>query len=175
MSVEQDVTIVGKVTTAFGIKGWVKIYSHTDPMENILGYKNWLLKINGQWQSFKLKSGKPQGKGIVAAFEGIDDRDAALAISQADIAIPSSQLPELGSDEFYWFQLEGLQVITLDGQLLGKVSRIFNTGAPHDVLDVRGCEGSFDRLERLIPYVDDVVQSVDLDKGIIQVDWQPDY
>lgn len=175
MSVDQEITVLGKVTTAFGIKGWVKVYSHTEPMKNILNYKRWLLKINGQWQPFNLRGGKPQGKGLVAAFEGIDDRDAALALSQTEIGILSSELPELENDEFYWFQLEGLKVITIDDQLLGTVSRVFNTGAPHDVLDVRGCEGSVDREERLLPYVKDVVQSVDLEEGIIRVDWQPDY
>lgn len=172
---DQDVTIVGKITTAFGIKGWVKVYSFTEPMKNILNYKRWLLKVNGQWKAYQLRDGKPQGKGLVAALQGVADRDDALALSQVDIAIPSDELPQLENDEFYWFQLEGLKVVTLSGQLLGKVSHLFNSGAPHDVLSVQGCEGSIDQQERLIPYVGQTVKNVDLDAGEVQVDWEADY
>jgi len=172
---DQDVTIVGKITTAFGIKGWVKVYSFTEPMKNILNYKRWLLKVNGQWKAYQLRDGKPQGKGLVAALQGVDDRDEALALSQVEIAIPSDELPQLENDEFYWFQLEGLKVVTLNGQLLGKVSHLFNSGAPHDVLTVKGCEGSVDQQERLIPYVEQTVKNVDLEAGEIQVDWEADY
>ena len=172
---DKDVTIIGKVTTAFGVKGWVKIYSFTDPMKNVLNYKRWLLKLNGQWQPYQLRDGKPQGKGLVAAFQGIQDRDQALALSQAEIAIPSDELPKLENDEFYWFQLEGLKVVNQNDQLLGKVNHLFNTGAPHDVLSVKGYEGSIDQQERLIPYVDTVVLKVDLEAGEVQVDWEADF
>ena len=172
---DDNVTIVGKVTTAFGIKGWVKVYSFTDPMKNILNYKRWLLKINGQWKAYQLRDGKPQGRGLVVALHGIEDRDEALALNQIEIAIPSDELPKLENDEIYWFQLEGLKVVNLDGQLLGKVSHLFNSGAPHDVLAVKGCEGSIDQQERLSPYVDQMVKTVDLDAGEVQVDWDADY
>lgn len=172
---DSDVTIVGKVTTAFGIKGWVKVYSFTDPMKGILSYKNWLLKVKGQWQPYKVKEGKPQGKGIVAKFEGINDRDLALALSQVEIAVRTSDLPQLAQDEFYWSQLIGLNVVNKNDELLGKIDQLFNSGAPHDVLSVKGCEGSLDQQERLIPYVDAVVEKVDLDAGEIRVDWEADF
>lgn len=172
---DSDVTIIGKVTTAFGIKGWVKVYSFTDPMKGILNYKNWLLKVKGQWQPYKVKEGKPQGKGIVAKFEGINDRDLALALSQVEIAVRTSDLPQLAQDEFYWSQLVGLNVVNKNDELLGKIDQLFNSGAPHDVLSVKGCEGSLDQQERLIPYVDAVVEKVDLDAGEIRVDWEADF
>lgn len=172
---DSDVTIIGKVTTAFGIKGWVKVYSFTDPMKGILDYKNWLLKVKGQWQPYKVKEGKPQGKGIVAKFEGINDRDLALALSQVEIAVRTSDLPQLAQDEFYWSQLIGLNVVNKNDELLGKIDQLFNSGAPHDVLSVKGCEGSLDQQERLIPYVDAVVEKVDLDAGEIRVDWEADF
>jgi 16S rRNA processing protein RimM len=172
---DSDVTIIGKVTTAFGIKGWVKVYSFTDPMKGILNYKNWLLKVKGQWQPYKVKEGKPQGKGIVAKFEGINDRDLALALSQVEIAVRTSDLPQLAQDEFYWSQLIGLNVVNKNDELLGKIDQLFNSGAPHDVLSVKGCEGSLDQQERLIPYVDAVVEKVDLDAGEIRVDWEADF
>lgn len=172
---DSDVTIIGKVTTAFGIKGWVKVYSFTDPMKGILSYKNWLLKVKGQWQPYKVKEGKPQGKGIVAKFEGINDRDLALALSQVEIAVRTSDLPQLAQDEFYWSQLIGLNVVNKNDELLGKIDQLFNSGAPHDVMSVKGCEGSLDQQERLIPYVDAVVEKVDLDAGEIRVDWEADF
>lgn len=172
---DSDVTIVGKVTTAFGIKGWVKVHSFTDPMKGILDYKNWLLKIKGQWQPYKVKEAKPQGKGIVAKFEGVDDRDLALALSQIEIAVLSSDLPQLAENEFYWSQLVGLNVVNKSDELLGKIDSLFNSGAPHDVMSVKGCEGSLDQQERLIPYVDQVVGEVDLDAGVMQVDWEADF
>jgi 16S rRNA processing protein RimM len=156
---DSDVTIVGKVTTAFGIKGWVKVHSFTDPMNGILDYKNWLLKVKGQWQSYKVIEAKPQGKGIVAKFDGIDDRD----------------LPQLAEDEFYWSQLVGLIVVNKNGELLGKIDHLFNSGAPHDVMSVKGYEGSLDQQERLIPYVDAVIGKIDLDAGEMQVDWEADF
>ena len=172
---DSDVTIVGKVSTAFGIKGWVKVYSFTDPMKGILDYKNWLLKVKGQWLPYKVKEGKPQGKGIVAKFEGINDRDLALALSQIEIAVLSSDLPQLAEDEFYWSQLVGLNVVNKNGELLGKIDQLFNSGAPHDVLSVKGCEGSLDQQDRLIPYVDAVIGEIDLDAGVMQVDWEADF
>jgi 16S rRNA processing protein RimM len=172
---DSDVTIIGKVTTAFGIKGWVKVYSFTDPMKGILNYKNWLLKVKGQWQPYKVKEGKPQGKGIVAKFEGINDRDLALALGQVEIAVRTSDLPQLAQDEFYWSQLIGLNVVNKNDELLGKIDSLFNSGAPHDVMSVKGCEGSLDQQERLIPYVDQVVGEVDLDAGVMQVGWEADF
>jgi 16S rRNA processing protein RimM len=158
----QEITVLGKVTTAHGIKGWVKVYSQTQPMNNILSYGRWLLRVNGKWLPYNVITGRPQSKGLVAQLKGVDDRDSALMLSQCDIGIPTSELPELSNDEHYWFQLENLQVVNISDQLLGQVSKVFNSGAPHDVLKVVACEGS-------------IVMSVDLDEKTIKVDWQADY
>ena len=94
----EEITVLGKVTTAFGIKGWVKVYSYTDPMTNILDYPTWLLRINGQWREFKVTDSKLQPKGLAVALAGITDRDAALALSQIEIGVPTSELAELEED-----------------------------------------------------------------------------
>ena len=88
---DQDVSVLGKITTAFGIKGWVKVHSYTDPMTNILEYRNWLLKIDGQWRTYRLTDSKLQTKGIAVALEGITDRDAALALRQVEIGELTSE------------------------------------------------------------------------------------
>ena len=91
----EDIRVLGKITTAFGIKGWVKVYSYTDPMTNLLEYPIWHIHVDGQWKEYKVLQGKPQGKGLVASLNGINDRDLALALSQSEIGVPESQYPSL--------------------------------------------------------------------------------
>ena len=92
-----------------------------------------------------------------------------------DIAIESSLLPALGEGDFYWSQLEKLEVLTESGVKLGKVSHLIATGA-NDVLVVKGQEGSVDRKERLIPYLpDQVIKDINLEEGTIRVDWDPEF
>jgi len=171
----QDITVLGKVTTAFGIKGWVKVYSYTDPMTNILEYKSWLLRINGQWKPVKVVGSKLQTKGLAVALEGVNDRDQALALRQVEIGVPTSDLPEPDEDEYYWFQLEGLKVLNTQGVVLGQVEELFDSGGGNQVLKVGPCEGSIDKAQRLIPYAEAIVLEVDLESSEIQVDWEADF
>lgn len=172
---QDNLTVLGRITSVYGIKGWVKIYSYTQPMDNILRYTPWQLKINGQWTDVKMAEGKRHGKGIVARLDGVTDRDQARAYCELEIAVDRSLLPELAADEYYWSQLEKLQVYTLDGVLLGKVHHLIETGS-NDVLVVRKCEGSLDKRERLIPYLpDQVVSEINLEAGTMRVDWDPEF
>jgi 16S rRNA processing protein RimM len=172
---EENISVLGKVSTAFGIKGWIKVFSYTDPVTNILDYPIWQLKIQGQWKKFSVLQGKAQGKGLVAQLEGINDRDQALAIAKAEIAVPTEALPELEENEHYWFQLEGLKVVNTDGVWLGQVKELFESGGGNQVMVIKPCEGSVDQRERMLPYVDQFVLEVDLDRAEIQVDWDPDF
>lgn len=171
----QELTVLGKITTAFGIKGWVKVYSYTDPVANILDYPTWLINKNGQWQAFKVNKSQLHTKGLAVSLEGINDRDAALALAQADIAVATSELPELEENEHYWFQLIGLNVKNTQGEWLGQVAELLDSGGGNQVIVVKGCEGSLDNQERLIPYVGAIVLEVDLESTSILVDWQADY
>jgi len=174
-AVSEDLTVLGRITTVYGIKGWVKVYSHTDPMENILTYSPWLLKIDGKLKSVEIEAGKKHGKGLVAKLSGVDDREIARKYCGLDIAVEQSRLPELEEGEFYWSQLENLSVYTVSGELLGRVHHLMETGA-NDVLVVRGNAESIDRNERLIPYLpDQVVKEIDLEAGTIRVDWDPEF
>ncbi|WP_261843525.1 ribosome maturation factor RimM [Aliamphritea ceti] len=171
----EQTTIVGRITTIYGVKGWVKIYSHTEPMESILDYSPWLLNRNGQWLPVKISDGKKHGKGLVAKLTGVDDREVARDYCGLDIAIETSLLPALDTGEFYWSQLEKLNVITESGEQLGKVSHLIATGS-NDVLVVKGNGQSIDRRERLIPYLpDQVIKEINLDEGTIRVDWDPEF
>lgn len=160
--------VLGRIAGVFGVKGWVKVYSHTEPREAILEYQNWLLKRGDSWQAVAVEDGKPHGKSVVAKLRNVTDRDAAAELLDADIAVSREDLPETQPGEYYWADLEGLQVVHSDGRPLGKVAYLMATGA-NDVLVVGG-----DR-EYLIPFVmDEVILDVDLARGLISVDWEWD-
>lgn len=160
---------LGKISGVFGVKGWVKVYSHTDPRERITNYSPWQVKVRGQWREYPVESGQRQGKTVVAKLKGVDDRDQALLLTGATVAIHPQQLDELNADEYYWYQLEGLDVVNTEGVQLGRVSHMLETGA-NDVMVVKG-----DR-ERLIPFTQGhAVISVDLSEGVITVDWDADF
>jgi 16S rRNA processing protein RimM len=161
--------ILGRVSGVYGVKGWVKVHSHTSPPANILEYTNWYLNIDGSWQGLRLESGRVHGKGIVAKLVDVDDRDQAAGLVHTDIAVTRDMLPDTDDGSYYWSDLEGLLVRSVDGLDLGRLDRLFETGS-NDVMVVEG------ERQRLIPYINaDVVKSVDLTAGVITVDWDPEF
>ncbi|MCK5903444.1 MAG: ribosome maturation factor RimM [Cocleimonas sp.] len=163
---------LGEISGVFGVKGWVKVFSHTAPREKIVKYRTWLLNNGADQASLnavKLLNGRRQGKGVVAQLQGVNDPDQAFKLIGKKIYIEKKQLPRLANGEYYWSDLEGLSVKTLNGVDLGQVSWLFETGNNH-VLVVKG-----DR-ERYIPYVwDEVVVSVDLLASQMVVDWDAEF
>ena len=175
MSVEGKIAVMGKITSVYGVKGWVKVVSYSEPKENICQYGHWALEQAGSTRTVKVLECKPHTSGLVAQIEGCTDREVAKRYCGSLITVPQDELPELSAGEFYWHQLEGLNVVTVDAQLLGQVSHLMETGS-NDVLVVQKCAGSIDAKERLIPYLpDQVVKKVDLGAGLIEVDWDPDF
>lgn len=177
-SLTDEPVLLGYIAAAYGIKGWVKVVSNTEPKEALLEYSPWLIRHKGSsWKQITLVSGKVHGKGLVVQLSGCNDRLAAEQYRGTEIAIKSEQLPELAEDEFYWRDLEGLNVVVagVEPILLGKVAYMLATGA-NDVLVIKGCDGSIDNKERLVPYLwGQVIQSVNLDVGEIQVNWDPEF
>ncbi len=169
-----DLIVMGKIGAVHGVRGEVKIHSFTDPMENLFDYPLWHLRRDGETKQVRLASARSQGKGLVAKIEGLDDREIARTYTGFEICVPRSELPGLEEGEYYWHQLIGLQVINQDRQLLGKVSHLLETGA-NDVLVVRPCAGSLDGRERLLPYTDHCLQQIDLEAGVISVEWDADF
>ena len=169
-----DMLVIGRIGGVYGVKGWVKIRSFTEPQENLLSYENCKIQRRGQWQDIELDAGKVHGKGLIAHLKGVDDRSQAEELKGLEISVPRAELPELTEDEFYWHQLEGLSVYAGDC-LLGQVDHLLETGA-NDVLVVRACEGSLDKRERLVPWLrGDVVKGVDLAGSRIDVEWDPEF
>ncbi len=166
--------IVGSVSGVFGVEGWVKVFSHTEPRNNILQYNPWMIKTQKGWQTVSLIKGRTQGKTIVAQLETVSDRDKAFALIGCEIGIQEHQLKKLAENEFYWRELEGLSVIDTLGNSLGKVDYMMATGA-NDVIVVKKdlSDLSSDKeKEILIPYlVGSVVKRVSLEESLIEVDW----
>ncbi len=161
--------VMGRLVGVHGVRGWLKVESYTQPRDNIFQYSPWYLADAERWHEVAVTDGRPRGKGLVVKLEGIDDRDAAAAMIGTDVAVRREQLPNLGSEEFYWSDLIGLEVVTTQGDALGVVHNLMETGA-NDVLVVRG-----DR-ERLVPWVRGrIVRAIDLDAGRIEVHWDADF
>jgi len=161
--------IIGRIAGVYGVRGWVKVVSAMDPPEGILDYPSWQVHSASEWRPMAVIEGRRHGKGVLAHLAACNDRDVARVLVGAEIAVKRSEMPDPGPNRFYWADLEGLTVHTVDGIELGVVDHLLETGA-NDVLVVKG-----DR-ERLIPYVwGSVITAVDLAQGVVQVDWDPEF
>ena len=166
---EDEMLVMGRIASPFGVKGWLRVNAFTAVADTLLDYSPWYLKLKGQWQAVEPLAGRHHGKGLVVQLKTCHDRDAAAALTGTDIGIYRSQLPPVATDEYYWSDLIGMQVITNDDQVLGVVDHLLETGA-NDVIVVKGAH------EYLVPYIrGQVVISVDLETRIIRVDWDPDF
>jgi 16S rRNA processing protein RimM len=160
---------LGRVSGVFGVKGWLKVQSYTEPRGNVANFSVWMLRMQGADRAFTVEEAHEHANSVVAKLRGIDDRERAREWVGAEIVVERAQLPATRADEFYWADLEGLEVRTTASVVLGRVDHLLATGG-NDVLVVRGIE------ERLIPFIlGSVVKHVDLEGGHIVVDWPPDY
>ncbi|SUX54912.1 ribosome maturation factor RimM [Chromobacterium vaccinii] len=167
---DEDLVVMGFVRGAFGIKGWVKIHADTEYADGLFDYPVWWLGKNGSWKPYTFENGAVQPKALAAKLEGVEGRDAAELLRGSQIAVPRSELPAPADDEYYWNDLMGLAVINQQGETLGKVDNLLETGA-NDVLVVKGDDGQ----QRLIPFVEQYVLDVVPAEGRILVDWGLDY
>ena len=136
-------------------------------MEAILEYQPWLLGEDKK--PVKIVDGRKQGKGLAALLPGFDDREQAAMLVGQQIFVRRDDMPATAEDEYYWSDLEGLDVHTIQGELLGRVERLMETGA-NDVLVIRG------EREHLVPFIQgQYVKRVDLEDGLIEVDWDPEF
>lgn len=160
---------LGKVVGVWGLKGWIKLHSYSRNRADIAHYQNWWLKSkqSDEPKLFEQLVCREQGQGVVAQLKGVDDRDQALALNGHMILIQETDLPVLPENEFYWQQLIGLLVFNSE-QEIGRIESILETGA-NDVLVVKRKQMS----DALIPYIGEVVKTVDLKAGTMQVDWDP--
>lgn len=161
--------IVGRLGSPFGVKGWIRVHSHTRPAEQLFDYPLWGLGESGELRELAVEAAQAQGKGWIARLGGIADRDAAAELTGAMISVSRTMLPRAEQGAYYWIDLIGLRVVSTQGFDFGRVDSLMETGA-NDVLVVHG------DAERLIPFVQpDVIQRIDLSAGVIEVDWDPDF
>jgi len=176
--------VLGSITGLFGIRGWVKVFSETDPRENIVNYRQWWIKKNQhatEWRQVRVLEGRRQGKTVIVSLDGVDSPEVAEALVGQIIAVDRDQLPALGEGEFYWADLVGHEVVNQRDEIMGRVDRLFSTGA-NDVLVVTtqavvtAKQKSDPAAEVLIPWIlGSVILDVDLPARRIRVDWELDY
>ena len=153
--------------------------AYTVPVSNLVDYRPWLfsrpgkqLQGNGKsssechWQQIEVLAVRPHKQGFVAQLEGIDDRTAADRLKGYLIGVPADRLPAPDTDEFYWRDLIGMEVWDQQGECLGRVANMLETGAD-DVLVIKS-----DQHETLIPFHRQYVLSVDATSRRISVDWE---
>ncbi len=165
---------LGKIVGVWGVKGWVKLHSYTRNRVDISEYKTWYLqepRSKSEPSSTTVLNCREQGQGIVAKLEGVADRDQAMAMSGQKILVKQSDLPTLPEGEFYWQELIGLTVSN-ESTEIGTINSILETGA-NDVLVCKNKEK--DQPDVLIPYTDEVVLEVNVEQGLMKVDWDASY
>ncbi|HEX7113516.1 MAG TPA: ribosome maturation factor RimM [Steroidobacter sp.] len=160
--------VLGRIRGAFGVKGWVKVESYTDPPANILKYPTWQVGRAGAWEALELQAGRVTGKGVLAKLASIETpEDARLRIG-AEVAVLRSELPPTAPGEFYWSDLEGLEAVSASGAPLGRVDH-FRSMPAGTVIVVTG------EREHWVPFVKERIVKVELDAGRIVLDWEPDW
>ena len=175
-----DAVEVGRIADAWGIKGWFKVLAYSADPEALFSSKRWYLQPAERGPKtfvgtvkLAIREAKEHSDTVVASAQDVDDRTAAEALKGARIFIPRSSFPTAATDEFYWVDLLGLDVVNREGVALGQIRDLLSTG-PQTVLVLEYTEDG-KTLERMIPFVSQFVDGVDIPGRRITVDWQPDY
>lgn len=180
-----DAVEVGRIVGAWGVKGWVRIQPHSADPEALFSSKRWFVLPSERGpQAFsgsallRVREAKEHSGSVVASLHDLADRDSAEALRGARIFVARSSFPTPETDEYYWVDLIGLNVVNREGLAMGVVTELLSTG-PQTVLvlayDALGADGVGKRAERMIPFVSAYVDKVDLPARQIVVDWQADY
>lgn len=159
--------VLGRVGAPFGVQGWLKVQSYTDPPEGIAGYPAWELHRGASLGRRAVLDWKRAGSGVAVRLQGVDSREAAQALTGAEVRVTRAELPPTAEGEYYWHDLIGLEAFSPQGVPLGRVAGILELPA-HAVLVLEG------ERERLVPLVKERLAGVDLDAGRLTLDWHPD-
>jgi len=179
-----DAVEVARVVDAWGVKGWIKLQPFAADPQALLSTRRWYLQQAPRPAAadvpalLHVTQARPHGDAVIAAARELTDRDAARALRGARVYVARSSFPRTGDDEYYWVDLIGAEVVNRQGEPLGQVSALIDTG-PHSVLCVRRPDAGPDvpdaLAERLIPFVSAYIDEVDTAGRRIRVDWAADY
>lgn len=168
--------VMGHVIGPFGIHGQIKINPYTEYIDGLMDYPTWWLgKSDDQWQEAQVDDVRISGNVLTVKLKGFDDRTQAEKLKGLLVAIPRDQLPDLpenGTDGYYWSDLIDTEVVNLAGEKLGTVTGLLETGA-NDVLCIKRAANETNEI--LIPFIEQFVIKVDLKQSQIVVDWETDY
>jgi 16S rRNA processing protein RimM len=162
------IVILGKIAGTFGVKGWVKIKSYTEPVENILGYEVWQVGRPDQWQPAIVEEARVTDKGVLAKLEGLESPEEARLKVGLEIGVWRSEMPPPEPGEYYLSDLEGIDAFSASGEPLGRVDH-FRSTPGGTILIVRGEQ------EHWIPFVKERIVKVELDARRIVLDWSADW
>lgn len=157
--------VMGRTGAPFGVKGWIKVQPFTESVLGLLEFKQWWLRGQSGWEAVRVVEQAVHGAGLVVRFEGISDRNDAALLRGRDVAVPRSALPATAPDEFYLADLVGLEVENANGEHLGTVERLIETGV-NAVLVVDG------ERKQLLPFVENVIRRIDVAAGKVYVEWE---
>ena len=160
--------VLGRVGAPFGVQGWVKVTSFTEPAGGIAHYPHWTLVRGGEARQVRVLESKRAGRSVAVRLEGVETREAAQALNGSDVQVDRSDLPATGAKEHYLHDLLGLEAFNREGVRLGRVNEFLELPA-HPVAVLVD-----DKRERLVPVVPDRLVAVDLDAGRVTFDWHPD-
>ncbi len=183
-----DAVEVGRIVGAWGLKGWIKVQPFASDPQALFSSRRWFIKppeegavkrpvvtTTAALPTFlKITEAKNHGDVVVASAQDVADRDHAEALRGARVFVARSSFPTPDADEFYWIDLIGLDVINREGERLGTVAGLIDTG-PHSVLRIVPTPGAAETDERLIPFVGAYVDDVSLAERRITVDWGIDF
>jgi len=172
-AVPEDLVLVGHVLDAWRLDGGIKVMPYAHDAAALLAAREWWFDVRGTMQSFDVVSAKAHADTVTARLVGIVDREAAEGLKGARISVSRKRFPVTDDDEYYWVDLIGLGVYDAAGEKLGDVADLTDNGA-HQNLVVRDAAGE-KTVDRLIPFVDAIVRSVDLSGRRIVVEWSKDY
>ena len=165
MSEESSTLIrLGFVGAPFGVRGWIKLRSHTDPPERLLDHRNLRIGHGGFRRNYRIEASGRSGGALTVKLAGVEDRNQAQALRGSEICVPRSELPQRDDKDFYRADLIGCEVVNLDGTELGLVQHFIETPA-QVLMVVRGAE------EFWIPAVPRHLRRVDLQARRVIVDW----
>lgn len=155
---------LGVVASPFGVRGWVKLRSFTDPPDRLLQHRSLQVGRGDSWATHRIEASGRSGGALTVKLSGVNDRDQAQALRGAQVCVPRSELPQRDDKDFYRADLIGCDVVNLAGAMLGTVAHFVETPA-QVLMVVRGDQ------EYWVPAVPQHLRRVDLQARRVVVDW----